>query len=128
MIEKIKEGLFVAGRPGSYRVVYPIKNDLDRPFSFRDNVNWKNFLIGGSWKRLGVLLLTMCVIFFFIGTYKADTENCRQLMRDPCMLCNSTRCMFNWSKVEGANLVYLNDPMKQLQDEFSFPDLKKNKT
>ena len=56
-----------------WRVIYPIKNP-------DDSFNWFNFLTGGSWGKLIVLLFVLAIIFFIIFAYKHDTAFCRELI------------------------------------------------
>ena len=78
MIEKIRDDLYVKKGWDGYRVVYPIKKDLDRPFSFKDNINWKNFL--GQWHFWLKSLLFLIALYFFVQMYLADTEQCREFV------------------------------------------------
>lgn len=76
-IEKIRDGLYIKKGWDGYRVVYPFRNDLDRPFSFRDNCNWVNVLIGGHWSFMVKLLIFLIAFYFFTQMYLHDTAVCR---------------------------------------------------
>lgn len=64
------------------RVVYPWKTDLERPFSFKDNINWKNFLIGGHWSRPFKMFLFLIVFYLFVQMYLSDTATCRDFVEN----------------------------------------------
>lgn len=76
-IEKIKEDLCIKKGWDGNRIVYPYKKDLDRPFSFKDNCNWKNLLIGGHWSRPFKMFLFLVFLYLFVQMYLSDTETCR---------------------------------------------------
>jgi hypothetical protein len=80
-IEKIRDGLYIKKSFGSYSVVYPIKKDLEQPWSLK-NTNWKNFLLGGSWLYALKILIVMGIVIFFIWGYKHDTQACREFNND----------------------------------------------
>jgi len=50
-----------------WRVIYPIKNPDGK-------INWKNFLIGGSWFNLIKVMLVVGLILFIAYSYKHDIE------------------------------------------------------
>ena len=84
-IEKIKEDLYIQKGLFGYKIVYPIKKDLDRPLSL-ENINWKNLLIG-SWKQFLTLIIFLAIIFFFIWAYKHDMAVCQEMLKNPCQFC-----------------------------------------
>jgi len=81
-MEKIKEDLYVKKGRFGYRIVYPIKKDIDKPFT-QDNINWKHLLIG-DWTRLISTSLILLLIMFGIFSYSYDTEMCRDVLSNPC--------------------------------------------
>jgi len=80
MIEKIRGDLYIKKGWDGYRVVYPIKKELDKPFS-RKNAHWKNILIGGHWSRPLKLLLFLIALYLFTQMYLADTKLCRDFVQ-----------------------------------------------
>lgn len=75
--EKIRDDLYIKKGWDGYRVVYPTKNDLTKPFSF-NNINWKNFLTGGHWSYSLKLLIFIMALYFFVQMYNYDTAICRE--------------------------------------------------
>lgn len=78
----IKEDSFFGAR-----IVYPIKKDLDKPYSL-ENINWFNFLVGGSWGKFISTMLVIILVLFSIWAYKHDTKFCHELAKNPSSLCN----------------------------------------
>jgi len=85
-IEEIKSGFYaVHEKNGSWRQVYPIKNDLNKAWSLM-NCNWKNFIFGGdiisaisSWVILGVILyLAFCLMTVIAQYNNLIANNCVQ--------------------------------------------------
>lgn len=50
-----------------WRVIYPIKNQ-------DGSINWKNFLVGGSYWNLLKIGLVVGIILFIVWSYKSDIE------------------------------------------------------
>ena len=63
-----------------WRVVYPLKNQ-DGTF------NWFNFLTGGSYWRLLILIIIVTFILFAAWAYKHDTSFCRELISNGTIFC-----------------------------------------
>jgi hypothetical protein len=63
------------------RLVYPIKKDISKGYS-SDNINWKNFLLGGSWSYAIKVAIVMTIIILSLLAYKHDTQVCRDFIRD----------------------------------------------
>lgn len=80
---KIKDGCYLKGD----RIIYPIKKDITKPFT-KDNVHWKNFLIGGSWKKFFVYMWIVVMALLLMWTYSIDTKECRELMENPMQICS----------------------------------------
>ncbi len=81
-IEKIREGLYIKKSLGEYTVVYPIRNE-DK------SINWRNLLIGGSWKSFIETLIIFFLILFSGYSYMHDTKECFKVLKNPCDYCNS---------------------------------------
>ena len=66
-MEQIKPNLFIKKTNDSYRIVYPIKKDLEKGYSL-DNIHWKNLLIGGSWSNLiSTSIIIILLLFSFLN-------------------------------------------------------------
>lgn len=73
------------GKHTNYRVIYPIKKELDKPFS-KENFNWKNFIYGGLENTLVLLfILFLTLTFFYI--YNHDTKEMQKVVENPCEYC-----------------------------------------
>jgi hypothetical protein len=75
IIEEVKPGLFVQQTKIGWKVVYPIKEDVSKPFSFKNNVNWKRLFIG-SWGRFLTLVFIILMLIFLLYAYKHDMNVC----------------------------------------------------
>jgi len=82
-IEKIKDDLYVKKSFGEWIIVRPIKKDLNNP-SLKNNINWKNLLIG-SWGDLIKTLIFFGLIVFLIWSYKQDMQSCTEVLSSPCV-------------------------------------------
>jgi len=80
-IEKIRDNLYIRKGWDGYRVVHPTKKDLTKPFSL-NNINWKNFLVGGHWSYPLKLLFVLIVLYLFVQMYLADTKTCREFVEN----------------------------------------------
>jgi hypothetical protein len=58
--------VFLKGKNGVYRVVYPIKID--------NKINWKNLLVGGSYFNLVKVALIGAAILFAAWSYSHDIQ------------------------------------------------------
>lgn len=85
-IEKIREDLYVKKGWDGYRVVHPIKKDLNLPMT-RDNINWKNFLFGGHWSYALKAVLFLIALYFFVQMYLHDTKVCREFVENIGLVC-----------------------------------------
>lgn len=112
---KIREGVYLKTTGKSESIIYPPKKDLNKPF-YADNVNWKNFLIGGSWNRF----ITMCIIiaiiclisygyYHDIKEYKTFYEN---TIKEPCKLCYYIQEM-NQTYDYGINISLIKESLKK---------------
>lgn len=86
---KIKEGLYklndsqhLKKNKDSWNIIHHPKKDMGKPFS-SDNINWRNLLIGGSWKSFFWIVAGLCILLFIVWSYAHDTEECRKLLENP---------------------------------------------
>jgi len=115
-IEKIRDDLYVKKGLTGYRVVYPIKKDLNNSLN-RNNINWYNLLTGGSiWKLIKVVLFVALIILSVIA-YQYDVgayeKTVKEIFSDPYGWCAKLSSMkasdypdINWSKL---NIEVVND-------------------
>ena len=87
--EKIRDGLYVKKSFDGYRVVYPMKKDIDatpEPFSsgWFKNINWFNLLTGGNWWKLIKIALIVSLLLFSVWAYRRDTQVCQELGTTIC--------------------------------------------
>ncbi len=64
----------------SYRIVNPIRNE-DR------TINWKNFLIGGSWSRIFSVAFIVFVMIYLSWGYDQDMKTCFEIIENPKNIC-----------------------------------------
>ena len=87
-IEKIREGLYVKKGFDGLRVVHPIKND-------DGSWNWFNVFTGGTWWKLTKLLLILTLVLGMSWSYMRDTQQCRDLLSDPCKILSNLTAYCN---------------------------------
>jgi len=96
-VEELKEGLFVIkkeyvksdGSKGiKHSIVHPIIKRVPGKFE-RGNINWKNFLTGGSWMHILIILCLLACAF----AYYHDTEKCFDMMEHPCKYLDEYDCI-----------------------------------
>lgn len=91
MIEKIKltsgEEIFIKKGWDGYRVCYPNKKDLTKPFS-KENAHWKNIIYGGHWSYIFKLIIFLILLYFFVQMYLQDTEICREFVENWETICS----------------------------------------
>ena len=78
-IEEVKvngKRIFIKGGALGYSVVHPIKVD--------GKINWKNLIAGGSWIKLGILVLIVLIILGFINEHVSMLR-----MLNTCLELNS---------------------------------------
>lgn len=80
-LTKLKEGVYWNGNS----VIYPIKKNQEEPFK-KGNIDWKNFIMGNK----GTLIV-MILVLMLAFAYSHDTQACRELMEQPCIICDSMR-------------------------------------
>ncbi len=86
-MKQLKQGVYLKeGKKGNFRLIYPIKKDPDKPYSI-NNINWFNFITGGSWDKLFTLIFIIVMILFLSWTYYHDIESYRDVYSDPCKYC-----------------------------------------
>ena len=79
MIKEIEiegEKVYLNKKKLGWNVVYPLKKDINQPFSFKNNCNWKNLLIGGSWWNVIKITIIVGIILGVIYNYRINTETC----------------------------------------------------
>lgn len=86
MIEEIKPNLFIKKTKDSYKIVYPIKKNLQKPFSL-NNMHWKNFLLGGSWENAVTVIIIIALLLFISWSYNYETAECRKFIENPRAWC-----------------------------------------
>jgi hypothetical protein len=72
-----------------------------------ENINWFNFIVGGSWGKFISTLFIVVLILFSIWAYHHDTEFCQELARHPESICNKNLTTYsnytapeiNWSEI-----------------------------
>ncbi len=86
-MQKLKKGVYLhEGKKGEFRLIYPIKKDIDKPYGL-NNMNWFNFFTGGSWNKLFTLGFIIFMIIFLAWTYQHDVEAYKDVYSDPCGYC-----------------------------------------
>jgi hypothetical protein len=81
-IEEVRPDFWIKqNKVGGWRRVYPIKKDMNRPFG-KGNVNWLNFLIGGSWGNFMFILFVIIIVLLGVYGYTRDTGLCKQIQTD----------------------------------------------
>lgn len=113
-VEEIRKGLFI--NKNTNRVVHPILKNVRQPFSLT-NINWKNFLLGGNWWNLIMVVL----ILFVVWSYHHDTADCRELIDNPCDYIKMFKCddVTGYSK-ELSDLDKSNDWQEFNPDEIDY--------
>lgn len=91
IIEEVKPGLFLQQTKTGWRVVKPIKKDLAKPFSLKNNINWKHFLIG-DWNRLILTIIILAIIFFAAWAYNHDINSCAEKYAGECLQARTNKC------------------------------------
>ena len=66
-----------------YRLVFPIKKDENKPFSL-DNIEWFNFLTGGSWGNIIMVVLIVLTMVGLVLAYKHDTAALIECCNSAC--------------------------------------------
>jgi len=98
-----------------WRVVHPIKKDLDKPLSLQ-NVSWFNFLTGG-WNNLLILfimVITIVSVFWFLDMQYSEVVDyveklsviCKPLVLEDSLqknLFNNSKYLFSDSKLWDLN-------------------------
>lgn len=109
-IEKIRDDLYIKKGWDGYRVVYPNRKDLNKPFNFKDNCNWKNILFGGHWSWSLKLLLFLIALYFFVQMYLHDTALCREYVKEYEQKFNDTFSLNpNLSQLSNISIMTLNN-------------------
>jgi hypothetical protein len=60
-----------------YRIIYPIKDS-------KNNMNWKNFLIGGRWSNLFIIIFILILLFYLSWGYKQDISAWEEYVEKNC--------------------------------------------
>ncbi len=74
---KLSQNETLEKKGSEWRVIYPIKKDINKPFG-KGNINWFNFLTGGSIKRLIQLAIILILLVFLMWSYNHDIAECRE--------------------------------------------------
>jgi hypothetical protein len=85
-IEKIREDLYVRKFWDGYKVVYPNRKDLEKPFSL-SNANWRNILMGGRWTYILKLIIILLIIYAFVYMQLANEKQCRTFASNFTNIC-----------------------------------------
>lgn len=85
-IEKIRENLYIKKGWDGYRVVYPNKIDLEKPFG-KGNINWKNLI--GQWHFWLKSFIFLIALYFFVQMYLHDTKQCRDYAANFETICSN---------------------------------------
>lgn len=91
-IEKIRENLYIKKGWDGYRVVYPNKIDLDKPFQ-KGNINWKNVI--GRWPFWIKGLFFLILLYAFVQGYLHDTKQCRDFVNNIDTVCYQYQSVIN---------------------------------
>lgn len=83
-IEKIRDDLYVRKGWDGYRVVYPNRIDLSKPFQ-KGNIHWQNVI--GQWHFWVKGILFLLVLYFFVQMYKSDVKQCREFVQNIDSVC-----------------------------------------
>ena len=86
-IEKIKEDLWIQDGLLGWKIVYPIRKDLDKKISIT-NINWKHLVIG-SWANILFVVIFLVILLSLTRAYTYDIEVCKEYMEDPCKHCSA---------------------------------------
>ena len=86
-----------------YRLIFPIKKDTDKPFTL-DNINWFNFLTGGSWGNILMVVIIVLVMVGLVLAYKHDIALLSECCNTACKNLVST---VPQTHLEGLNLSYI---------------------
>ena len=81
---KLKEGVYWTGK----EIRYPLKKNIDEPFSF-DNLDWKNLIGIRNTAMILMVLMILGVSLFGAYSYKNDTAECFELLENPIVWCSN---------------------------------------
>ncbi len=87
-----------------YRIIYPIKKDLSKPFK-KGNIRWKNLILGD----VSTTMVTMIIIFSLLivsFSYKDTVEKCNDLAENVCDYCTKLSSEQNNSFLNIAEVVF----------------------
>ena len=101
-IEKIRENLYIKKGWDGYRVVYPTKIDLDKPFG-KGNIHWRNLI--GQWHFWLKGLFFLVMLYIFVQGYLHDTKQCRDFVNNIDTVCSKYQSVMN-DKAINPNLDY----------------------
>ena len=81
-----------------WRVVEPIKKDINEPYSVK-NTNWFNLLFGGKKNLLMLIILAIVAIMLYNGVMELN-QAYKQVADNPCSFC--TDCQKHTTEVLNA--------------------------
>lgn len=120
MIEEVKPNFWIKQRAdGSWRRVYPIKKDMNKPFG-KGNVSWRNFLIGGSWGNFFSILFIIIIVVLGAYGYTKDTGLCKQIQTDKAFATSWCMNFTNAQIRSGAGYPNLTELSKGGNETFTF--------
>ena len=107
------EKIFIKKSLGGWRVIYPIKIDMEKKLT-ADNINWKNFCYGGL-ENIFMVLFILFLTGSFFYVYIHDTQELQKVVENPCAYC-LTNDMQNilgerlekFERVDDKNKIYFN--------------------
>ena len=79
---KIDEKTHLKKTKDSYRLIFPIKDS-------KGNFLWKNFLIGGRWSNLFLILFVLSLLFYLSWGHKADIKVFEEYIEENCQEINT---------------------------------------
>lgn len=82
-MEKLNDRQYLIKKRGKYKIIYPIKKDMNKPFG-RNNIHWKNFIMGSNFT---LVLLVILLVSVSAWAYKHDIEMYQDVFEDPCNYC-----------------------------------------
>jgi hypothetical protein len=78
--EKLYKNLIEESKEGE--IVYYKKRQVYPSINKDGSINWFNFLTGGSWFRLIILIILIGIIIGFIFEYNSNLKECEKVMSE----------------------------------------------
>ena len=114
-IKKVEEDFWIQKERRGWNRVYPVKKNLDEPFSLK-NIHWKHLLIG-SYSRLVWTVIILILIYGLLWSYAHDTKECRNLVENKTMRCRGCYDI-GYSEISVLDNIW-KDWEKEAEDEVS---------